>query len=154
MKIYFAGSIMGGRERQQEYYELIEYCKQFGEVLTEHIGQENVAVANEQKFSEREDEHVYIRDTEWIKECDVIVAEVSVPSLGVGYEIGFGESLGKDIVCLYCNSAEKKLSYMLSGNSKNNVIRYDTLEEVKAKLKVYFDEKKNFDKDLINNLKK
>lgn len=30
MKIYFAGSIKGGREKQKEYYELIDYIKLYG----------------------------------------------------------------------------------------------------------------------------
>jgi hypothetical protein len=37
MKIYFAGSIRGGREDAALYLEIIEYLKTFGEVLTEHI---------------------------------------------------------------------------------------------------------------------
>ncbi len=92
MKIYFAGSIKGGREKREEYKKLIEFLKEFGYVLTEHIGNENVVISNEEKYSDNEDEHVYIRDVKWIDECDVVIAEVSIPSLGVGYEIGYAES--------------------------------------------------------------
>lgn len=135
MKIYFAGSIKGGREKQEEYKELIKYIGSFGQVLTEHIGNENVNIEVEEKFSLKEDEHVYIRDVKWIDESDIIVAEVSIPSLGVGYEIAYAESKNKKIICLYDNKAEKNLSYMLSGNNKLEIIRYNSLEEVKETLK-------------------
>lgn len=138
MKIYFAGSIMGGREKQQDYANLINYLKKFGTVLTEHIGKEDTHIKNEVKYSEKIDEHTYIRDTKWIVECDIIIADVSVPSLGVGYELGFGESLNKDIVCIYDNNSQKSLSYMLSGNVKNEIIKYDSLEDIKEKITEYF----------------
>ena len=135
MNIYFAGSIKGGREKQAEYKSLIEYLGQFGRVLTEHIGNENVQIQNEEQFSVNEDEHVFIRDVKWINKCDVIVAEVSVPSLGVGYEIGYAESIGKIVICLYDINADKQLSFMLSGNNNNTIIKYDNLENAKKALK-------------------
>lgn len=141
MKIYFAGSIKGGREKQEQYKELIRYIGSFGQVLTEHVGNENVNIEVEEKFSLKEDEHVYIRDVKWIDECDVVVAEVSIPSLGVGYEIAYAESKNKEIICLYDNNSEKSLSYMLSGNSKLEIIRYNSLEEVKVILGNYLNTK-------------
>lgn len=139
MNIYFAGSIMGGREKQRDYFELIEFCKNFGNVLTEHIGKEETKILDEKvRYSDKEDIHVYLRDTKWIDICDIIIADVSVPSLGVGYEIGYGESLGKKVICLYCNNSEKTLSYMLSGNLKNVIIRYNSIEDVKEQLNKYF----------------
>jgi 2'-deoxynucleoside 5'-phosphate N-hydrolase len=38
MKIYFAGSIRGGRDDWSLYLEIIERLKEYGEILTEHIG--------------------------------------------------------------------------------------------------------------------
>jgi len=38
LKIYFCGSIRGGRQDRLLYAELIDYMKAFGKVLTEHIG--------------------------------------------------------------------------------------------------------------------
>lgn len=138
MKIYFAGSIKGGREKQQEYFELIKYINQYGKVLTEHVGNVDVDVKSDILYSNKKDEHVYIRDTKWIDECDIVIAEVSIPSLGVGYELGYAESKGKKIICLYDNNALKSLSFMISGNCKNKIISYNNLEEVKEELKKYF----------------
>ena len=38
MKIYFAGSIRGGRGDAEIYAQIIEFLQGYGEVLTEHIG--------------------------------------------------------------------------------------------------------------------
>ncbi len=128
-KIYFAGSIKGGSEKQKDYFELINYLKNYAEVLTEHIWNEDLS------NQENPDQYIYLRDIKWIDECDIIIAEVSIPSLGVGYEIGYAESLNKQIICLYDESSEKELSYMLSGNKKNQIIKYQNIEELKERLK-------------------
>lgn len=59
-------------------------------------------------------EDVYTRDVRWITECDFLLAEVSTPSHGVGYEIGYALSLGKKVLCLY--RKERKVSKMILGN--------------------------------------
>ena len=43
MKIYFAGSIRGGREDRNLYAEIIDMLKNYGEVLTEHIADKNIS---------------------------------------------------------------------------------------------------------------
>lgn len=139
MKIYFAGSIKGGREKREEYEKLIGFLNEFGCVLTEHLGKEDWTIQNEEKYSDNEEEHVYIRDVKWIDECDVVVAEVSIPSLGVGYEIGYAESKNKKVICLYDINAEKNLSFMLSGNKRNIIIKYTDLENAKNELKKYLE---------------
>ncbi len=134
MKIYFSGSIKGGREKQKDYYKLIEYLKQYGTILDEHVAKENPIIENEKKYSTNEARHVYIRDTKWIEECDLLVAEVSVPSLGVGYEISYAERLNKKIICLYDINSSKSLSYMIEGNNKNKIIKYSNNEDLIKKL--------------------
>ena len=68
---------------------------------------------------------------DWVKEADIIIAEVTTPSLGVGYEIGQAESMGKKIVCVYRKIEGKRLSAMIAGNSKMNIFEYATLEDLK-----------------------
>lgn len=36
-----------------------------------------------------------------ISECDLILAEVSLPSTGLGIELGWASDMGKKIVCIY-----------------------------------------------------
>ena len=42
MKIYFCGSIRGGRENAALYHRMIEFLKGYGPVLTEHVGDPNL----------------------------------------------------------------------------------------------------------------
>jgi nucleoside 2-deoxyribosyltransferase len=68
----------------------------------------------------------------WLAGADLIVAEVSTPSLGVGYELGRAEALGKPILCLYREQDGRRLSAMLSGNPNMAVVRYQTAEEAQT----------------------
>jgi 2'-deoxynucleoside 5'-phosphate N-hydrolase len=132
LKIYFAGSIRGGREDRQKYLELIEFLSTQAEVLTEHVGSESLGERGETDLG---DDAICQRDLEWLSSADAVVAEVTTPSLGVGYEIGIAEKLGKPILCLFDESRPGfRLSAMLSGNGKIQVGRYQTLGEAKRQI--------------------
>ena len=125
MKIYFAGSIRGGREDKILYSRIIKNLQKYGTILTEHVGDQNLNEFGE----ELSDKLIYERDSSWIKESDLVVAEITRPSLGVGYEIGKAEELGKKILCLYREN-NKRLSAMISGNENLIVLKYNTLNEL------------------------
>lgn len=127
MKIYFAGSIRGGRDDQDLYFSMIEELQKYGTVLTEHIGSKNLTEKGENSLSDVE---IFTRDMDWVKESDVIVAEVSTPSLGVGYELGQAEAMNKKIICLYREQEGKKLSAMVSGNDYVKICEYKNLEDI------------------------
>jgi nucleoside 2-deoxyribosyltransferase len=112
MKIYFAGSIRGGRDTREYCEAIINELKKHALVLTEHIGDPNLTSSGE----ERTEQFIFERDMDWVAEADAIVAEVSAPSLGVGYELGRAEAMGKPIFCLYRPSEGKRLSAMVAGN--------------------------------------
>ena len=91
MKIYFSGSIRGGQDDAAIYKQIIDELKRYGNVLTEHIGSKVL----ETNLS---DEEIHDRDLKWVMEADVVVAEVTTPSLGVGYEIGRAAEFNKPII--------------------------------------------------------
>jgi nucleoside 2-deoxyribosyltransferase len=62
---------------------------------------------------------VYERDIAWIRACDALVAEVSTPSHGVGYEVAFALGLGKPVLCLYREG--QPVTKMITGNSSPNI---------------------------------
>lgn len=126
MKIYFAGSIRAGRGDQELYSQLIQGLQEYGQVLTEHVGDSGLTEMGDDGPS---DAAIYERDMAWLDEADLVVAEVSTPSLGVGYELGRAESLGKPTLCLYRDREGRQLSAMLSGNPFTNVARYHSLAE-------------------------
>ena len=135
MKIYFAASIRGGRQDVAIYEELINYLGNFGTVLTEHIGDKNLEEIGEKHMSDVE---IHDRDMMWLNSADVIVAEVTTPSLGVGYEIARAFEAGKRIICLYRNQEGKRLSAMLTGNKELEIFYYDNLEKAKQILDKLF----------------
>ena len=111
-KIYFAGSIRGGRNDIDFYKKIINYLQLLGKVQNEHIKNYNITSLGETKKSNQE---IYTRDLNWISSSDFMVAEVSNPSLGVGFEIAKAIELNKKILCLYRVQEDKNLSAMIAG---------------------------------------
>lgn len=138
MKIYFAGSIRGGREDAELYLKLIEHLAEYGKVLTEHLGNVNITASGEQLGVKE----IYERDLAWLNGSDIMVAEVSTPSLGVGYELGKAESLGIPILCLHRKVEGKTLSAMIAGNKKFKVSEYSNIEEAFKKIDTFVQENK------------
>ncbi len=128
LKIYFAGSIRGGRNDAALYNEFIRYLSLSGRVLTEHVGDLSRSVYEQAEDRERQ---IYLQDTGWLKECDVIIAECTSPSLGVGYELAYAESLGKPAYILY-RPKQANLSAMLKGDDYFRIFPYETKEEAFA----------------------
>ena len=123
-KIYFAGSIRGGRVDAALYQRIIQYINRTDVVLTEHIGKSNLSI----KVRTREiDKQIYEQDTEWLRTCDILIAECTCPSLGVGYELGYAEAHNIPVYIFY-NKNIANISAMLNGNSYFTVIPYETEE--------------------------
>lgn len=127
MDIYFAGAIRGGREKVNDYQKIINKLEEIGNVLTTHIANKEIGDKGENNMTPKE---IYDRDVVWLKSSELIVAEVSVPSLGIGYELGLAESLGKKIICLYDVNSNKTLSAMIEGNKNFEIVKYNNIEEV------------------------
>ncbi|RJX36049.1 MAG: nucleoside 2-deoxyribosyltransferase [Desulfurivibrio sp.] len=130
LNIYFAGAIRAGREDGQLYARLITYLKSFGTVLTEHVGDDGL-LQEEKSLTEEE---IFQRDMGWLAAADLVIAEVTTPSLGVGYEIGLAQTLGKQILCLYRPGANRRLSAMVAGNPALQVRRYSRVSEAQELL--------------------
>ena len=64
-----------------------------------------------------------------------MIADVTVPSLGVGYEIGFAETLNIPILCLYNPKNKKPLSAMITGNKNIIWKEYTSLEDAQVLIK-------------------
>ena len=127
-KFYFAGSIRGGRERVGTYVVMNELLNKYGEVLDKHVGSPDVFKMEEGLTSEQK----YQRDVDWIQECDMLVAEVSTPSLGVGYEVAYAEKCGKRIIC--CHDEAVTIGCMISGNPHCEIISYRDEDDLLIKL--------------------
>ena len=129
-KIYFCGSIRGGREDAALYGKAIRLMQEKDVVLTEHIG--NVAYSAVPRSPEG-DREIYAQDTAWLRESDLVIAECSTPSLGVGYELAFAEQLRKPVY-IFCRRSVH-LSAMIDGDPYFNVYRYETEAELLAQIR-------------------
>jgi len=134
MKIYFAGAVRGGRDDTELYSQIINYLTTFGEVLTEHLGKKELSVGGE-NLSDKE---IHDRDVEWLQSANVMVAEVSIASLGVGYEVSRAVNENKKILCLFRSQDGKKLSAMIAGCPKIINREYSNFEEAKAAIDEFF----------------
>ncbi len=139
MKIYFAGSIRGGREDAALYSQIIEFLKNFGEVLTEHIGDSSLTELGDDGPTDR---FIHDRDLEWLLSAGVVVAEVTTISMGVGYEIGRAVAAGKKVLCLFRPGSGKNLSAMIAGCPELEVFEYGNFGEAKNAISVFFEKSK------------
>lgn len=126
MKVYFAGSIRGGRKDAELYRKLIAALKEKHQVLTEHVGDLSLSTVED-----KGDKAIYEQDTAWLRDCDIVVAECTQVSLGVGYELAYAEAHGKEVHIFYC-SKETQLSAMLAGNERFHIHQYADEAEILA----------------------
>ncbi len=111
MKIYFACSITGGREYEQHYQAMTRFLLDEGhEVPTAHLAESNILEVEQVVIPSE----IYARDVDWILSSNILIAEVSVPSHGVGYEIGFALNAGKHVLCIH--QIGRPVSKMITGN--------------------------------------
>lgn len=131
MKIYFAGSIRAGRDDVKYYNQIIASLKEFGEVLTEHVGDYSLSLGGQSQYS---DKYIHDRDIDWLLSSDVVVAEVTYPSLGVGYEIAIAVKEKIPVIALFRDNQKLQLSAMISGCEGVDVINYSDVDSVLPQL--------------------
>lgn len=116
MKIFFSGSIRGGRQLLPTYQHIISFLNSRKYiVLSEHVGAEGLE-KEEAKMTEQE---IYEKDANWVEESDCVIADITVPSIGVGYEICHAIQHKKPVLCVYQEGANA--SAMVLGNTTGYV---------------------------------
>jgi len=138
MNIYFSCSITGGRQDEDIYGKIVAYLIDAGhEVPTAHLAFSDV-VKDEVDLNAVE---VYQRDMDWVRKCDALIAEVSSPSHGVGYEIASAIIIGKQVLC--CYKRDKTVSKIISGNTSENlhIYAYSSEDELLSEIERFL---KNF----------
>jgi hypothetical protein len=134
MKVYFSCSIKGGRDDPPIYRLLVEALLEDGHMVpTAYLADDTIPAM--EKIVEAGD--VFQRDTAWVKECDALVAEVSTPSHGVGYEIALAEFAGKPVFLCYQSGAV--VSKMLLGNPSllNTTCCYQSTKEAIENMRLF-----------------
>jgi len=106
MKIFFAGSIRGGRSMLPVYIQIVEILKKQGhKVVSEHVASADL----EKTEAKITDEEIFNNDIGYINECECLVADVTIPSIGTGYEICYAILKGKQVLCIYTRLSHLQL---------------------------------------------
>lgn len=134
MKIYFGFTVAGNRSAIDTARHMVRVLEEAGhEVLTRHLVEDHAAEAD-RRMSPKE---VFLRDMNWLLECDVFIAEVSGSSFGIGFEAGYllGSSQ-KRAILFYRREVEQRISLLITGNAHPNctLVPYSDPAEVERYL--------------------
>lgn len=128
MTIYLACTVRGDRGAVAALRTLVAQVEADGHrVLTKHLLDEDVETA-EAQLSE---EAVYARDIEWLEACDVLIADASGSSFGVGFEVGYvlgrSDRTKQRVILLYRADRKPHISRLIPGNrhTRCTVVPYD-----------------------------
>ncbi|CAH1792538.1 unnamed protein product [Owenia fusiformis] len=137
--IYFCGSIRGGRQDADLYQRIIKKLKKYGKVLTEFVGSDEL-MGELDATLDNDEVKIHNNDIGWLSTSSAVVAEVTQPSLGVGYELGRAVAMDKKVLCLYRPQPDKLLSAMIRGanNDKNFLCRDYEESELDTLLENFF----------------
>lgn len=132
--IYFSGSISGGRGDIAMYRRIIAALERDGHrVIAGAVAAEHVGAGGESLTARA----IFERDLRWIEEADVLVAEVSTPSTGVGYEIAVARYVHDiPVICLYRPAFTSRCTAMVAGDAGIKLLEYtdDSLDDLLARL--------------------
>jgi nucleoside 2-deoxyribosyltransferase len=135
MRIYLACTVRGERSGVLAGRAICQRLQQLGhEVLTTHLLAEDVESAEAQLTEQQ----VYRRDIDWLSRCDVLVAEASGSSYGVGFEVGYligrARETGQRVLLVYDAARRHAVSRLVSGNCDDvcTTFAYDSIEDLTA----------------------
>jgi hypothetical protein len=116
--IYFACTVRGDRGALASARALADWLESAGHtVLTRHLLDDDVEAA-EALLDERA---VFARDMQWLEAADVLVAEASGSSYGVGFEVGYvlgrAGRTGQRVVLVFDESRRSAVSRLIPGNN-------------------------------------
>lgn len=134
MIVYCAGAIKGDIAYQDNYKKMIRFIESIDHTALAELN------GNFKFYVPLSDKQIYTRDIKWIESSELVIAEISGPSLGVGFEIAYALFQQKIPVLALVSSEVKKISAMITGcNSRLLTIkRYKNIEDMKNIISNYF----------------
>lgn len=125
MNVYLACTVRGDRGGLDAARALCATLERFGyTVLTKHLLADDADVA-EGALSERE---VFERDLRWLESADLVIAEASGSSFGVGFEVGYvlgrSHATGQRVLLLYDRTRRAHVSRLIAGNAHGACTTY------------------------------
>jgi 2'-deoxynucleoside 5'-phosphate N-hydrolase len=133
--VYLACTVRGDRGGVLAGRAICRRLQEHGhQVLTTHLLADDVEAA-ESRLTAAD---VYRRDLDWLSGCDVLVAEASGSSYGVGFEVGYvlarAPQTGQRVVLLFDAARRAQVSRLIAGNCDPNctTFAYASLDELVA----------------------
>ena len=137
MNIYLACTVRGDRSAVSALRGLVTSLEAAGHVvLTKHLLADNVESA-ESQLTERQ---VYDRDIAWLEACDILVADASGSSFGVGFEVGYvlarSDRTSQRVLLLYSATRAHAVSRLIVGNAhpRCEVQKYENPEDLVSRV--------------------
>jgi nucleoside 2-deoxyribosyltransferase len=128
VRIYLACTVRGDRGAVAALRALaVSLAAQGHTILTTHLLDDGVD-AMEAALSERE---VYDRDIAWLESCDLLIADASGSSFGVGFEVGYvlgrADRTSQRVLLLYRADRLNQISRLIPGNGhpRCTVLKYE-----------------------------
>ena len=106
MRFFVAAAIRGGRTHQPEYRAIVAFLEHHGTVVNPHVADDTISEYGETDLTK---EQIHDRELQSLRSSDLVIAEVTTPSLGVGYLIAAAVHAQKPVVCLYQGTETYKL---------------------------------------------
>jgi 2'-deoxynucleoside 5'-phosphate N-hydrolase len=116
MRIYLGVTVRGDRSALEAARYVARRLQERGhEILTAHLLLDDV----EGMEQTRSDQEVYLRDMAWVESCDVLVAEASGSSYGVGFEVGYllgrAPRSGQRAIVMFRQDRRPTISRLITG---------------------------------------
>lgn len=133
MNIYFSATITDDEASRSRYKKIIEYLKGQGHKVLEYE-QDKLSPRELLNRSDAEIKKSYKRLTHLLKSADVYIADITIQSVGIGYEIADAISERKPVLVLSHKDREFTPLATIEGN-QSKMIDYqeyteDTIEEI------------------------
>lgn len=118
MNIYFTASTSENKDLQNHYKKIISTIKRKNKLTS---GEQIIKREKLSKDANIAPSNIFNRQKELIQKADLVIAEVTVPSSGVGGEIVYALTNNKPVLALVYKENDDQLSPLIAGNPSENL---------------------------------
>lgn len=134
LKIYFACSVLNSTPKFAK--NIVEILKKYGEVINSEIVRDDIRILDEEYY--KKGINIYENDIINIDKANALVAEVSIPSTGLGMEIQYALDKNKKVLCLYESAKEKNVSKMILTCKEMDKEKYSNVGDLEKIIDNFF----------------
>ncbi|HDS45829.1 MAG TPA: hypothetical protein ENN68_07045 [Methanomicrobia archaeon] len=150
-RVFFSCSMRGGysRVKQAELRKIPDMIEELDlELLSRHQTQANFA----ERESRLTNQQIHDRDYRWLEEADLVIAEITNPSLGVGAEIADAIHLKLPVLAVYKREYEDQISAYIRGKPGVVSRAYSDHGELKERIREFIQQEKPADSKVKSGL--